>query len=339
MSIMNRLAIIVLNWNDIAETQSCLASLWKQSRKGFDIILVDNGSVEDGTKEFLAEAEASERIIVLKNTINKGFAGGVNTGIRYALKRDYDYVALFNNDAQADKHWLGELEKAAVQQQSGITTGLLLHRDGSTIDSTGDYCSNWGLPFPRSRNHPADTAPHSGEVFSGSGGASLYSLAMLRDIGLFDETFFAYFEDTDISFRAQLYGYKVYYTNKAIAYHAQGATSSKIPGFTVKQTFKNLPLFIAKNIPTRLLLSVGSRFWLAYFLMLLNAIKKGSGGAALTGYLQSVFYFWKSALPARLRIQKSRKLSASQVQAKLWPDLPPDQTGLRKFRKFFTGKD
>lgn len=336
---MNRLAVVVLNWNDIADTQECLASLWKQTEKNFDIILVDNGSIEEGTGEFLADAEATDRITVLRNDVNKGFAGGVNTGIRHAVANDYTHVALFNNDAVADKDWLHELVTAATEQNSGITTGLLLHRDGTTIDSTGDYCSNWGLPFPRSRGQLADTAPESGEVFSGSGGASLYSTEMLHKIGLFDETFFAYYEDTDISFRAQLYGYKVYYTNKAIAYHKQGATSSKLPGFTVKQTFKNLPLFVTKNIPTGLLLSVGSRFWLAYFLMLANAIKKGNGVAALKGYMQSIYYFWTSALPARLTIQRERTVTTAEVKKMLWPDLPPDQTGLRKFRKIFTGKN
>lgn len=336
---MNRLAVVVLNWNDITETQECLASLWKQTEKNFDIILVDNGSIEEGTDEFLADAEATDRITVLRNDVNKGFAGGVNTGIRHAVANDYSHVALFNNDAVADKDWLHELVTAATEQNSGITTGLLLHRDGTTIDSTGDYCSNWGLPFPRSRGQLADTAPESGEVFSGSGGASLYNIEMLHKIGLFDETFFAYYEDTDISFRAQLYGYKVYYTNKAIAYHKQGATSSKLPGFTVKQTFKNLPLFLTKNIPTGLLLSVGSRFWLAYYLMLANAIKKGNGAAALKGYAQSIYHFWTSALPARFKIQRERTATTAEVKNMLWPDLPPDQTGLRKFRKIFTGKN
>jgi len=336
---MNRLAVVVLNWNDIADTQECLASLWKQTEKNFDIILVDNGSIEEGTDEFLADAEATDRITVLRNDVNKGFAGGVNTGIHHAVANNYTHVALFNNDAVADKDWLHELITAATEQNSGITTGLLLHRDGTTIDSTGDYCSNWGLPFPRSRGQLADTAPESGEVFSGSGGASLYNTEMLHKIGLFDETFFAYYEDTDISFRAQLYGYKVFYTNKAIAYHKQGATSSKLPGFTVKQTFKNLPLFVTKNIPTGLLLSVGSRFWLGYFLMLANAIKKGNGVAALKGYLQSIYYFWTSALPARLTIQRERTVTTAEVKKMIWPDLPPDQTGLRKFRKIFTGKN
>lgn len=339
MNNMNRVAVTVLNWNDIAETRDCLTYLKKQTYENFDIILVDNGSIETGTDKFLASlSKKNPGITILRNSVNKGFAGGVNTGIRYALKNKYDYVALLNNDAIADKNWLKELVTAATKQKSGITTGLLLHRDGKTIDSTGDYCSDWGLPFPRDRKQAASSAPESGEVFSGSGGASLYSVAMIKKIGLFDETFFAYYEDTDVSFRAQLYGYKVYYTNKAIAYHKQGATSSKIPGFTTQQTFKNLPLFFTKNMPGSLFWTIGFKFWLAYFLMLGNAVKKGSGGSAIKGWMQSIYLFWTSALPARLHIQHERKASVADIRNMLWPDLPPDQTGLRKFRQAFTGK-
>lgn len=336
---MSKIAIIVLNWNGLEDTKKSLASLFSQSYTDYTIILVENGSTEAGTSKGI---EALKRqypdLVVLENEQNTGFAGGVNTGIRYALKREYEFVALFNNDAVADKNWLKELVQSQKQQSSGITTGLLLHADGTTIDSTGDWCSIWGLPFPRDRNKPAKDASASGFVFSGSGGASFYSTVMLREIGLFDEGFFAYYEDTDISFRAQMHGWKVYYTDKAVAYHEQGASSSKIPGFTVRQTFKNLPLFVAKNIPTSLLWKVLPRFWLAYILMAGNAIKNGNGEHAIKGYFEHLVLFWRTSLWQRFEIQRAKKVDDSYIQSILWPDLPPDQTGLRKFRDMFTVK-
>ncbi len=129
------------------------------------------------------------------------------------------------------------------------------------------------------------------------------------------------------------------YTSRAIAYHKQGATSDKIPGFTVYQTFKNLPLFFTKNIPLGLLLSTWPRFTLAYTLMLGNAIKNGNGIPALKGWGVQVYYFWFHALPSRWTIQRNKRVSTEYIRSILWPDLPPDQTGLRKFRKIFTGKD
>lgn len=336
---MNRVAIVVLNWNGINDTLACLDSLLKQSYKDFRIVVVDNGS-KDNSKELLDKYQAghADMVDVVYNPVNYGFAGGVNTGIEWALNEDFDYVALFNNDATADENWLKSLVSAASDKKVGISTGLLLHEDGKTIDSTGDWVSKWGMAFPRNRGDNADKAPKAGEVFSATGGASLYKTALFKDIGLFDEDFFAYYEDSDVSFRAQLAGWKVVYTPKAIAYHKQGASSKKVPGFTVYQAFKNLPLLFIKNVPRGLLLSVGVRFYLAYFLILINAIVKGNGGPALKGAWMSFLLGFKK-LGERRQIQKNRRVSSDYIKSILWDDLPPEQTGIRKFRKIFTGKD
>jgi len=338
---MNRVAVVVLNYKGIDDTIACLASLKKQTYQDFTIIAVENGS-HDGSVETFKQLEKQygEKLQTLYTQENLGFDGGVNTGITWALKRDFESIVLFNNDAIADKKWLEILVKTTEEQkEAGIITGLLLHQDGKTIDSTGDWFSTWGLPFPRNRNDPASSAPASEFVFGASAGASLYKAKMLREIGIFDNDFFAYYEDADISFRAQLAGWKVYYESRAIAYHQQGATSKRmVSGFTVNQTFKNLPLLFTKNVPRGLLFSIGIRFWFAYFLMLGHAIKKGSGKAALKGYFQSIRLFWKSALPARWYIQAHKKVSTAYIKSMLWPDLPPDQTGLRKLRRLFTGK-
>lgn len=336
---MNRVAIVVLNWNGITDTLTCLDSLLEQTYKDFRVVVVDNGS-KDNSKELLDRYQAghADKVDVIYNPVNFGFAGGVNTGIEWALNEGFDYVALFNNDATADKNWLKSLVEAAGDKKIGISTGLLLHEDGKTIDSTGDWFSKWGLAFPRNRGDGVDKAQKAGRVFSGTGGASLYKTALFKDIGLFDEDFFAYYEDVDVSFRAQLTGWKVVYTPKAIAYHKQGASSKKIPGFTVYQAFKNLPLLFIKNVPRGLLLSIGVRFYLAYFLILVNAIAKGNGGPALKGAWMSFVLGFKK-LGERRQIQKNKRVSSDYIKSILWDDLPPDQTGIRKFRKIFTGKD
>jgi len=334
---MNRVAIVVLNWNGISDTLACLDSLLSQTYKDFHLVVVDNGSV-DNSKELLDKYQLSHRgmVDVIYNPTNFGFAGGVNTGIEWALNEDFEYVVLFNNDAVADKKWLASLVKAVNKKGAGMATGLLLHEDGKTIDSTGDWFSKWGLAFPRNRGDDASKAPKAGEVFGTTGGATLYKIALFKDIGLFDEDFFAYYEDADISFRAQLAGWKVVYTPGAVAYHKQGATSSKIPGFTIYQTFKNLPLLFIKNVPRQLLFTVGVRFYLAYWLILLNAIVKGNGNPALKGAWMSFVLGFKK-IGERWQIQKHKRVSVDYIKSILWNDLPPDQTGIRKFRKFFTG--
>jgi hypothetical protein len=335
---MKRVAIVVLNWNGITDTLDCLASLQKQSYKNFSIVVIDNGST-DNSVELLRkyQEEHHENVDVVYNPKNFGFTGGVNTGIEWALNNDCDYVALFNNDSVADKDWLKHLVNSSEPDEIGISTGLLLHSDGKTIDSTGDWYSIWGLPFPRNRNDKTAKAPKGEYVFSASGGGSLYKTQMLREIGLFDDDFFAYYEDNDISFRAQLAGWKIAYVPKSVAYHKQGATSKKIPGLAAYQTFKNLPLLFIKNVPRGLLFSIGVRFYLAYALMFFNAIKKGNGKYAIKGAWMAFWLGFKK-IGERWVIQKNKRVSTKYIKNMLWNDLPPDQTGLRKFRKFFIGK-
>lgn len=334
---MSRVAVVILNWNGINDTLECLASLLKQTYKDFQIIVIDNGSTDNSGKLLDKFCQKHVNVNVIYNKINLGFAGGVNTGIKYALDQNSEYIALFNNDATADRNWLRNLVDGMNDKKVGICTGLLLHGDGRTIDSTGDWYTTWGLPFPRNRNDKTDLAPLGGYVFSASGGASLYKASVLRDIGLFDEDFFAYYEDTDISFRAQLAGYKVAYIPTAIAYHKQGATSKKLPGFTVYQTFKNLPLLYIKNVPASLLLPIGIKFYFAYWLMFFNAVFKGNGIPALKGLCMSFIFGFKK-ISERYKIQKRKKVDTTYIKQILWKDLPPDQTGLRKLRKIFTGK-
>jgi hypothetical protein len=335
---MTSILITVLNWNGSDDTIDCVNSLKYQSFKDFEILVIDNGSkLTDYEK--LSILNNINNVTVIRNERNLGFAGGVNIGIHHAIKNNYEYVALFNNDAIADKDWLKNLLNGFNQNSStSAVTGLLLHEDGQTIDSTGDYYSIWGMPFPRSRGLAAAAAPNSGYVFSATGGATLYKTTLFKEIGLFDESFFAYYEDVDISFRAQLAGHKIYYTKDAIAYHKQGATSKKIPGFTVYQTFKNIPLLYTKNVPTGLLLPIGFRLFVLYWLIFGNAIKNGSGKYALKGWLASIWYFWTKSLWQRFSIQSKKTVPTSYIKSLIWNDLPPEQTGLRKLRSKLTGK-
>ena len=335
---MTSVLIVVLNWNGISDTEKCLNSLLRQTYNNYKILVIDNGSIDDSLVRLRKIERKNDNISLAVNKYNKGFAGGVNTGIRYALKQDFDAVALFNNDAVADENWLFELVKGLDHKHTAFATGLLLHEDGKTIDSSGDYYSIWGMPFPRNRGDKTEDAYESGFVFSGSGGASLYKTSLFKEIGLFDESFFAYYEDLDMSFRTQLAGRKVYFTNKAIAYHKQGATSEKIPGFTIYQTFKNIPLLFIKDVPTKLLFPIGIRLFLLYLLIFGNAVKKGAGVPALKGWLASIGYFWTKSLWLRFSIQSRRKVTTAYIDSVILHDLSPDQTGMRKFRKFFTGR-
>ena len=329
-------AIVVLNWNGIKDTFLCLDSLQKLTYESYTILVIDNGSHDDSVTKLRDYQRENTGVVLIENPTNLGFAGGVNTGIHYAIDHNFDYVALFNNDATAESNWLSQLVSSMHMFRAGAVTGLLLHSDGETIDSSGDWYSIWGLCYPRSRDQITSSRPSSGYVFGATGGATLYNTSLFTDIGYFDEDFFAYFEDVDISFRAQLAGFKIYYTNKAIAYHKQGATSNKIPGFSLQMAFKNWPLLFIKNVPNKFLFTIGWRFIVAYSLMLGKAVLGGRGLPALRGVFSAIQLVPKK-VHERRTIQSSRRASDAYIDSILWHDLPPTQPGLRKVRSLLTG--
>ncbi|MCP9465948.1 MAG: hypothetical protein NNC22_00920 [Candidatus Nanosynbacter sp. P5B_S4_bin.39.1] len=157
---------------------------------------------------------------------------------------------------------------------------------------------------------------------------------MFDDIDMFDEDFFMYYEDVDLSFRAQLAGWKVRFTPKAIAYHKVGASSKKVPGLAVYNTFKNLPLVFLKNVPGKLFWYIGIRFLLTYWLIFASAIRHGNGWPAFKGALASIIHK-PAAYKKRLHIQKNRKVSVDYIRNIIHDGPLPNQTGLLKFKHFF----
>lgn len=330
-----RTAVVIPNLNGEDYLAAAIDSLLAQTHPA-TIIVVENASTDTSLQ--ILETY-TDKIVVIKNEKNLGFAGGVNVGIRYALDQNFEFIALFNNDAIADPTWLTELITTLDNHDdTGIVTCRLELADGKSLDSTGEFYTTWGLPYPRGRGESTDKFMDEEYIFGASGGASIYRSDVFRKIGLFDEAFFAYYEDTDISFRAQLAGIKIRYSPTAIARHRQGETSKRMPGdFTVRQTFKNLPLLFVKNVPKELLFSIGIRFYLAYFLIFAKAVANGKGLAAIQGTFRSITLF-PHAITSRSHIQKNRTVSHEYIASILIHDLPPDQTGLRKLRSAFFRK-
>lgn len=329
---MIKTAVVVPNWNGKLKIEECLNSLIIQSIKN-TIILVDNGST-DGSVSFIKEK--FPEVICIELPKNVGFAGGVNRGIKKAIELGFDYVALFNNDAVADKDWLKYMLED-ININVGIVTCSFINLDKKKIDSTGDLYTNWGLPFPRGRNENFNNQYYEDiYVFAGSGGASLYRAKIFLEIGFFDEDFFAYYEDVDFSFRAQLSGWKVKYSPNSIAYHDTGSTSKTIKGFTTYQTVKNLPWLYWKNVPTKYLFTIGVRFYFAYLTIFISAIQRGQIWPAFKGLLISIIYLPKK-LFERNRIQRSKKVESEYIWSIISHDLPPNAVKLRKIRNKWWG--
>ncbi|HXB12101.1 MAG TPA: glycosyltransferase family 2 protein, partial [Bacteroidia bacterium] len=270
-----------------------------------------------------------------------GFAEGVNGGIRRAIDLGVEYVALFNNDAVANKDWLEMLVKELDKKLSvGIATCKFLNIDKVHLDSTGDLLTIWGLPYPRGRGEKIKSEYDNDTiVFGATGGASIYRVSMLREIGLFDKDFFAYYEDVDISFRAQLSGWEVSYVPTSVAYHEIGATSKRIKGFTTYQTMKNLPWILWKDVPIRYFFRVGWRFYIAYTAFFLSAARRGQIWPAFKGASMSALLLPKKIVQ-RWHIQSTMKVPPEYIWSILTHDLPPNAYNLRvardKWRNFIS---
>lgn len=327
---MFKVGVVIPNWNGADELRPCVDSLLKQSVKPH-IIVVDNGSVDDSVEVLEKEYPMVE---IVKHTVNKGYAGGVNPGFRLALERDYDYIAPFNNDAVADKDWLKHLVETLESKPAyGIATCKLLGANGEHLDSTGDYYTSWGLPYPRGRGETdVDAYDDLTEVFGASGGASLYRVATLREVGLLDEDFFAYYEDVDLSFRAQWAGWKVVYVPASRVYHATSTTGNRmVKGFFTYQTMKNLPMLLWKNVPAGLLPTVLLRFTLAYLGFFAAAAQRGQLGYAFRGFGRAIIW-WPKKLSERWRTMRSAKVNEAYIRSIITYDLPPNAKRLRALR-------
>ena len=329
-------AVIVPNWNGEDFLQPCIESLLTQTVPA-TVIVVDNGSTDNSRK--ILES-FGETIVTIYREKNYGFTGGVNLGLEYAIDHGFDAAALLNNDAIAQPNWLEELSKK-LSGNIGITTSLILSNSGATIDTTGEDLTIWGLPYPKNRGLSATNLKNVKDeyVFAASGGASLYSVPMLKEIGLFDQDFFAYYEDVDISWRAQIAGWKVLFVPTAVVDHRIGATSSRIKGFTSYHTFKNLRLLIVKNTPPTLRHIIYPRFYVAYSFFQLKALFSRNAIPMLRGSFAGL-----RLIPKKIRERKTilahQKATDMHILSMLVHDLP-EKTSLRTLRKTwwrFTGK-
>ena len=316
--------VVVPNWNGLDFLADCLNSLVAQSARNFSITVVDNGST-DGSCELVQNQYPSVKLI--RRDKNYGFTGGTNPGIQDAIACGAAYVALLNNDAVADKNWLQFLVETADQDQQlgSVTSKILQFGAERKIDSTGDFYSSWGLPFPRGRDEIDQGQFDADEqqcVFAGTGGATLFRTRMLCEIGLFDQDFFAYYEDIDLGFRGQLSGWKAAYEPRALVYHRVHGTSARIPNFTRYHTHKNAIYVYHKNMPAKLWWKYLPCFLVGMAAMAATSLRRRQFSPLLKAYAVALI-----KTPATIRkrcwIQRRRKVSADYIDALLYHALPP----------------
>lgn len=307
----NRVTVVIPNWNGRDFLRTCLSSLRNQSFENFETLLVDNGST-DASPEFVKRNFPEVKTLELGE--NRGFSAAVNAGIRAS---DTELVALLNNDTEQGPSWLSALVRAADDraEAGSFASKLVDFHDRDVIDGAGDALRKSGLPY-RLGHGETDRGQYDEPsfVFGACAAAALYRRSLLEEIGLFDEDFFAYCEDGDLSFRAQIAGYRCLYVPNAVVYHIGSASTGgkRSPMATRLGTRNGLSLLV-KNLPVPLVPRFLPFILLGQLSRLLVTAASGVWRAHLGGLVEAV-----RLLPLMLRkrreIQKRRRVSTAYVR-------------------------
>ena len=306
----SHVTVVIPNWNGERFLPACLESVRRQSFEDFDTVLVDNGST-DGSVALVSQDFSEVRVLPLGE--NRGFSAAVNAGIRTSHT---EYVALLNNDTETDQGWLEALVRAAeVHPEAGsFASKLVDFNDRRILDGAGDVLRRSGLPYRLGHGEPdCGQYAEAAFVFGACAGAALYRRSMLDEIGLFDEDFFANCEDGDLSFRAQLAGYRCLYVPESVVYHMGSATFGKRSPTATRLGTRNSLCLLVKNLPASLVPG-----FLPFFLAgQLSRLMVTAATSTLTAHLEGLAGALR-LLPLMLRkrreIQKHRRVPVRYIK-------------------------
>jgi GT2 family glycosyltransferase len=347
MKVQPKVAIVILNWNGWEDTLGCLESLFNADYSNYCIIVVDNGSTDnsiarireyakgrsqsledkqikirkyEGTEEKADEerddkiehAYSDEKLVLIENGKNRGFAGGNNAGIEYALEAlDPKYVLLLNNDTLVDRSFLAELVKVIETDEAiGGVQSLLLRPGGELVDSLGQeilWSTVRDIGF--GSKYVDNSLAGKVEIFGPCAAAALYRAGSLQEVGLFDESFFIMGEDVDLSWRLRLKGYSSFLVPSSVVYHKRGVSGGMRPGTVLINRYygnRNWLLIVLRYYPLSVVYLVPRR--------LLSVFTRCISNAARLGKVHEVFQLFYRSLKLRRIITKNPTLKELQLQ-------------------------
>ena len=248
---MPTVSVQIVTYNSEKDIKGCLNSVFSQSYPVEKVTIIDNKS-KDQTLQIIAPFK---NVQLIRNDINNGFAGAHNQGIQNSKS---DYILVLNPDVRLHRDYIKHIiYKMEEDFEIGMATGKLYRNINQLIlDSTGIIIKKNRRAFDRGSGE-IDEGQYddSIELFGVSGAAAIYRREMTNDISyegqFFDESFFAYKEDVDVSWRAQLLGWKSQYIPNAIAEHGRGWQEEKkrteIPLIIRQRSYINRYFYLLKN--------------------------------------------------------------------------------------------
>lgn len=321
-----KVAVIVVNWNGERFIRGCLRSLQAQDEIDREIVVVDNGST-DGSAAVIADEFPGVRLIL--NSGNLGFATANNQALRAT---DSPYVALLNNDAEAEPGWLRSLLAA---MESGPRIGscaslMLFAHNPAIVNSAGIALDRAGIAWDRLGGRPASEASEPEEIFGACAGAALYRREMLDEVGAFDDDFFAYLEDVDLAWRARLRGWRCLYVPTARVRHYHSGTAGEGSPFKNFLLGRNKIWTLIKNYPAPQLLYYLPAIVLLDLGSIQYSLLRRGDFSPLRGRLAGLAG-WRKAWRKRREVQSCRSVNYAEVARWTEPVTRPDKI-FRRYR-------
>ena len=271
------LAIILVNYKGYCDTLECVESIRESTFKNYQIIIVENASGDKS--RFLEDTYLNETADILYLDKNRGFAGGNNYAIKYAIEHySPSYILLLNNDTIVEKHAIERLVEGTIKcPDAGIITGKINYYDKKDIiwAAQGKFSYKTGIADqPYMGKADNGEANHSEAITFASGCLMLIPNEVISKVGYLDESYFMYAEDTDYCCRVMNAGYLIYYAANARIYHKVSASVGNNSKLQQYYMFRN-NCYIAKKYCTFPLYGYIRRFYRAMKEMRRNGLHIG----------------------------------------------------------------
>lgn len=310
--------VVIPNYNGIQYIEECLDSLLAGSKRPA-VIVVDNAS-RDGSYELIEKKYLKvPEISLIRLSENTGFSHAVNIGIQNAAT---EFVFLLNNDTVVDKSCVEEMERIMEGSPKIFSAGakMINMKFPEKIDDAGDFYCALGWAFARGKDKPVQNYEKSGRIFAACGGGAIYRKALLEEVGMFDDAHFAYLEDIDVGYRANILGYPSVFAPKALVFHAgSGVSGSRHNAFKVDLSSRNSIYLIYKNMPFLQVLINLPFLLLGYLIKILFFAKKGMGKVYLKGLIKGfLLSFSEEGRKKKVVFRRKNFLNYLWIQWELW---------------------
>lgn len=267
-----------------------------------EVIIIDNGS-SDNSKDYINKGTFNFPVKLIENSRNMGFAPAVNQGISNAK---HEYIFSLNNDTEVKKGSIRHMVELISSKEDifSVQAKMLQYNNKDLIDDVGDEYNLLAWTKKTGENHKSDEYTQVKEIFSSCAGAAMYRKSLLNELGMFDDSFFAYMEDVDLALRSRINGYRNLLCPQAVVYHIGSATSgSRHNEFKVRLAARNNVWVVYKNIPIPLKIINFIFLFLGFSIKYLFFLKKGFGSVYLSGI--------REGLSTRNKIKKTEFKSAN----------------------------